>query len=233
MIGTSSSLGGLLNGNPLLLAKAQFNEALMTDDGLFVEEEQNLYIDKVGEVTRWSDLFLDLPLWEQLKLRLPGLHEGSLLLEFAGWVKAAVLELNRTLAISLNCPQVQQRWSHTPAGFTAAFRTLRCANVFLKCHTKHFRKYGSPESPEEQKMLQELEENLEGLVEEILSALRLFRPNAIKQNVHVVLLRELEGQKLLDPTPEPFLSRTTLQFKHGLNYGQPEKQPPSRPDDII
>ncbi|KAI1450812.1 putative death-receptor fusion protein-domain-containing protein [Annulohypoxylon stygium] len=43
-------------------ASTQLAEAMRFDDSLFVIEEQNLYVDEVREVRRWSSVFSSLPL---------------------------------------------------------------------------------------------------------------------------------------------------------------------------
>ncbi|XDG00834.1 hypothetical protein ABKA04_000449 [Annulohypoxylon sp. FPYF3050] len=43
-------------------ASMQLTEAMRFDDSLFVIEEQNLYVDEVREVRRWSSVFSSLPL---------------------------------------------------------------------------------------------------------------------------------------------------------------------------
>jgi len=189
----------------LVPAQEQFEKALEVDNGRFVQEEQNLFEDKVIELTLWSKFFWELPLTILKAPRMDN-NKSFMLLDFAAWVSDAVCELNKNT--SQDGPL---GWTWAPLGFTAALRVLRCANTLLNYHHKHFGKSLFSEQTEQEAFLHG---ELGSHVRDIVFALQTFRDEAIDKDIHPVLIKELRGQKLLDPLPESFLGKMSLKMKH-------------------
>jgi hypothetical protein len=184
-------------------AKVQFEEALEEDDALFVEEEQNLFIDEVKELGLWTGLFLEVPS-EVFKTPRVDDHESFMLQDFAAWVADAVSMLNKTTTRG-----GPLGWTSKSLGFTAAIRVLRCANAFLNYYDKYFRTSSSGNPPREQRFLHM---GLNSHVENIIFELQNFCRETLNNNTHPLLIQELRGQKLLDPTPGSFFKKISLKM---------------------
>jgi hypothetical protein len=106
-------------------AALMFQLALNVDNTLFVEEDQNLFIDEVREVKFWSYIFGGLPLNAATK----GIEDSGIsppLSALLSWSEEAIKALN-----SINKNDGVMGWSSKPLAFSAAMKTLVCAVTLL------------------------------------------------------------------------------------------------------
>lgn len=112
---------------------AQLSRAMEDDDSLFVEEEQNLFIDEVREAKLWSRIFeetaLDTWNWERADFDIENTwaqpHAAV-----AAWVMEGLLALN-ALVIKEDGPL---GWTSKPIVFALATRLLLSANAIIQRH---------------------------------------------------------------------------------------------------
>lgn len=100
-----------LEGLPLQTAAVHFSKALKNDDSLFVEEEQNLFVDEVREVKVWSELVCE---------------KSSYILE--GWVREGLKSLNELLEKE----DGPLGWMSKAATFAVCMRILVTAKAILR-----------------------------------------------------------------------------------------------------
>lgn len=156
---------------------AMFEAALNVDNTLFVEEDQNLYIDEVREVKFWGDVFERLFFQDNVR-------EGddysissdkAPISALLSWTVDAVKALNRI---------VQQDgvlgWSSKPPAFSACMRTIICASALLELNEGNRQLAKSFSSAENEQL------------DIIISELAAFATNASKAGFHGSLLAELK-----------------------------------------
>lgn len=110
-------------------AASQFSKALQPDDSLFVEEEQNLFIDEVREVNLWASIFTSTPLADRTvpEIKTVWRRAHSVL---AHWVLNGLEELNHLLANE----DGPLGWTSKPAAFEVCMRIVVSANAILQRH---------------------------------------------------------------------------------------------------
>lgn len=106
--------------------ETMFKTALNVDNTLFVEEDQNLYIDEVRDVKFWGQIFEDL-----CKRNVTGesdvISRGKPLETFVTWTAEAVEALN-----VIGKQDGILGWISKPAAYSACMRTIVSAKVLLK-----------------------------------------------------------------------------------------------------
>jgi hypothetical protein len=103
----------------------QLKVAILNDDSLFVEEEQNLYRDEVREVIAWTSIILTSkrPLWKETMTRL------------SSWALEGIRALTR-LAENFDGPLGQ---TSTRPVFSTCMRVILTAKTVLSCVTEESR----------------------------------------------------------------------------------------------
>jgi len=163
-------------------AEAQFAEALREDDALFVEEEQNLFIDEVREIKLWSDVLGELPQHAQEYL-----HERSVdsvhsrpLAALAVWTVDGLGILNKTLKAD-----GPLGWTSKPSTFAASMRVLVCVNAVLRLHTQYSLGPLVLENSSSTSLVWDIK------VQQILDGLEVFLTTCQHMDFHPTLLSEL------------------------------------------
>ena len=126
----SASMNGGGPINRLTPAESQLQASLREDDALFVEEEQNLFIDEVREVGIWIEIFDTLP-----QDTLESKHgETSPLMSFASWVRSGLEALNQT-----DKQDGPLGWTSQPGAFACCTRILKCAKSLMAVNDKYYK----------------------------------------------------------------------------------------------
>jgi hypothetical protein len=112
--------------SPALMYEAALDE----DNTLFVEEDQNLFIDEVREVKFWQNVL------ENAASKTSDANEDKnpkrpALLTLLSWTLDAIKTLN-----AVHREDGVMGWSSKPGAFAACMRTIVCANTLLNCHDK-------------------------------------------------------------------------------------------------
>ena len=111
----------------------QLSKAMRDDDSLFVEEEQNLFIDEVREGKLWSKVFEDTALdtrnWERADFNIEDTWSQPHA-AVAAWVMDGLL---------VTCSLLDQEdgplgWTSKPAVFALLTRLLLSANAIIQRH---------------------------------------------------------------------------------------------------
>jgi hypothetical protein len=112
---------------------AQFSKAMEDDNSLFVEEEQNLFIDEVREAKLWSKIFeetaLDTWNWQGADFDIENTWSQPHA-ALAAWVMEGLLALN-ALLVKEDGPL---GWTSKPTVFALATRLLLSANAIIRRH---------------------------------------------------------------------------------------------------
>jgi len=163
-------------------AEAQFSEALREDDALFVEEEQNLFIDEVREMKLWSNVLGELPQQAQQYL-----YEGPMdskhsepLAALAMWTADGLATLNKTLKAD-----GPLSWISKPSAFAASMRVLVCVNAVLRHHAQYPAMALGTENSASTSPIRNSE------IQRILNGLEILLTTYQHMNVHPILLSEL------------------------------------------
>jgi hypothetical protein len=108
--------------NELEPAEYQLAAAMQDDDSLFVEEEQNLYIDEVREAIAWTSLLV--------------VAEGPLsdeqISKMSSWALAGLLTLARLAEIK----DGPFGWSSKPRVFAICMKVILAAKALIACYNK-------------------------------------------------------------------------------------------------
>lgn len=122
MIGSSNGLN--LDASVSASAEQQLQKSLQQDNALFVEEEQNLFIDEAREASQFRALFSTLSAAQlTTSLTTPANKPISVL---STWTVAGLKALN-----NVSEPDRPLGWTSKPAAFTACTRILSCAGALL------------------------------------------------------------------------------------------------------
>lgn len=108
-----------------------FKAALSVDNTLFVEEDQNLYIDEVRDVKFWAQIFEGLCKPSDGEGPRPILKEEAIS-TFVAWVVDAVNTLN-----TIDRQDGILGWTSKPAAYSACMRTIVSANALLRYESQH------------------------------------------------------------------------------------------------
>lgn len=119
MIGDSTIAADLSNSkDPWPSPEEQFEQTLQFNDSLFVIEEQNLYIDEVREIERWTCLFKSL-----------SFADGEASLEsLRSWTRQGLDQL-AALAARDDGPL---GWTSKPATFALCTTIIQCAEALAR-----------------------------------------------------------------------------------------------------
>lgn len=176
----TGSLKIVLSENHNLDSPAKmFQVALNVDNTLFVEEDQNLYIDEVREVKFWGDVLDKFLFHHDVSERDDGqtTFDKAPISALISWTENAVQVLN-----TIDQQDGVLGWSSKPPAFSACMRTIICACALLKLNagTKLLAKcFSSVEN---------------GQLDVIISELATFVANASKARFHGSLLAELNAR---------------------------------------
>lgn len=111
----------------------QLSRAMEDDDSLFVEEEQNLFIDEVREAKLWGKVFEDTALdtwnWERADFDIENTWSQPHT-AVAAWVMEGLLALN-ALLVKEDGPL---GWTSKPTVFALVTRLLLSANAIIQRH---------------------------------------------------------------------------------------------------
>jgi hypothetical protein len=111
----------------------QLSKAMKDDDSLFVEEEQNLFIDEVREAKLWSKVFEDTALdtgdWQRADFDIENTW-GEPHAAVATWVLEGLL----ATCSHLNEEDGPLGWTSKPAVFAILTRLLLSANAIIQRH---------------------------------------------------------------------------------------------------
>ncbi|KAG0647573.1 tRNA (cytidine(32)-2 -O)-methyltransferase non-catalytic subunit TRM732 [Hyphodiscus hymeniophilus] len=113
----------------------QLQKAMREDDSLFVEEEQNLFVDEVREAKLWSKIFKDTALNTHNGERVDFDVENTWSqphTALATWVIDGLL----TGCSLLNKDDGPLGWTSKPAVFSLLTRLLLCANATIQRHER-------------------------------------------------------------------------------------------------
>ena len=116
-----------------------FEKALNMNNTLFVEEDQNLFIDEVREAKFWSDFFTRLsmsPPAEPVRVHSSRNKRTTPKLDtsVAALLSWTLDSLQALVAIDKD--DGVMGWISKPLAFSAAMRTLICARTLIDCHEK-------------------------------------------------------------------------------------------------
>jgi hypothetical protein len=220
----------------LMPFQTEFALALKEDDSLFAQEEQNLFIDDVREVSLWGKLLQEVPCrafllprewsvpnnsnlleWDEIP------KASSMITEFAVWVADAINVLHSTMR-----KDRPLGWASKPLAFKAAFRVLHCANVILGYHDKHFKNPLSPawtQLDEQEDMRLELRI----LLGDVFTALETFRNDSRidDKDLHPILIQELCQRKMEAPVQNSVFKISLLWKNRGSEFAYSDKSDPS------
>lgn len=146
----------------------QLTAAMKQDDALFVEEEQNLFIDEVREAKLWSSvLSKDLKV---LQAEKSGEYQWQQYSHLAKWILNALRQLN----IIMEKNDGPLGWTSKPSMFATCVRILFGANVLLESKNT-------------------LPENISRILSqnEISEALSVFKDLGEKNDIHPILLSKV------------------------------------------
>jgi hypothetical protein len=146
---------------------------LREDDALFVEEEQNLFIDEVREVKLWSGVFQNLP---QETLESTEARPSPLLL-LAQWAIEGLLELHE-----IHKKDGPLGWTSSPAAFAIFMRISACTNTLLVTHSK-YEKIEATNS--------DFHNTWASKIKEVQEKLELFLQQGSSRDIHQSLLASL------------------------------------------
>ncbi len=195
--------------------------AAAENNALFVEEEQNLFVDQVRDLEVWIKLFLELPS-QLFKTPCKDDPESFFFVDnFADWVFNEVSGLNQTMTYD-----GPLGWTSTSLGFSHNIRVIRCANALLKYHDKHFRTSLFYKKSSEQVFPLD---RLNSYVGKVISELQKFSREAFNKDIHPMIIQELRAQRLLCPTPGSFPEKISLHFKRIRGINSEQTSPLSQP----
>jgi hypothetical protein len=166
---------------PLTPVQTMLSEALVDDDSLFIEEEQNLYIDEVRDAIAYSDLIAT--------------KEGP------GWNRAIrCLEIWATESVSTLVKLVEAE--DGPLGMTSKPRVFAiCMNVILASKALLFRirskvSSGAGNEPNPVQGSENLKENRDGsevgVIQDLEAAVNSLLVIGTRNNLHPLLLEVLQ-----------------------------------------
>jgi hypothetical protein len=150
--------------------EVQFVKALKDDDSLFIEEEQNLFIDEVREANLWVKVFKEM-----------NLHSYSTDINDV-WVQPYAALANwvidglATMTGLLDKEDGPLGWMSRPAVFSSCMRVILSANAITQCHDREITSGDKAQ-------------NLKAsIVENIILALERFYKLGGPKNIHESLL---------------------------------------------
>ncbi|TAQ88243.1 hypothetical protein B7494_g3410 [Chlorociboria aeruginascens] len=150
-------------------AESQFAKAMRDDDALFVEEEQNLFLDEVRESRLWSGVF-EQALCLPLESHAEDYIWRNSVAELTAWAMNGILTINRLLERE----DGPFGWTSKPSVFAACMRVLLCAKIVLKTSIRE-----------------------ETSTFALQKALDVFIALGKAQNIHPFLLSEIQDQEVL------------------------------------
>jgi hypothetical protein len=169
---TGNNFHGPETGPPVLeSAEAQFAKALKDDDSLFVEEEQNLFIDEVRETSLWANAFEEIELHSYRES-----DNNSVLEQPCAALTAWVAEGLWTMTGFLDKEDGPLGWTSRPAAFAVCMRILLSARAIIQRNKRVLTSGVSIQAPH---VL---------VVDDITSALERFLSLGQEKNVHGSLL---------------------------------------------
>jgi hypothetical protein len=220
----------------LMPFQTEFKLALKQDDSLFAQEEQNLFIDDVREISLWGKLLQEVPCrafllprewsasdYNKLRDWDEYTKASSVITEFAVWVADAITVLHSTMR-----KDGPLGWTSKPLAFKAAFRVLHCANVLLDYHDKY---YKNPLSPAWTQLDEQgdLKLALRILLGDVSTALETFRNDSRidDKDLHPILIQELYRRNMKAPVQSSVFKKISLLWKsHGSEFARPDKSDP-------
>ncbi|KAI9641579.1 hypothetical protein NHQ30_010391 [Ciborinia camelliae] len=146
----------------------QLSAAMKQDDALFVEEEQNLFIDEVREAILWSNIISrDFKMLEE---NGSGKEHWQQYNHLAKWILGALRKLN-LLMEKVDGPL---GWTSKPSMYASCIRILLGANAIIECQDS-------------------LSESISQVLhqKEIREALNLFKDLGEKNDLHPSLLSKV------------------------------------------
>jgi hypothetical protein len=152
-------------------AEAQFSRALKDDDSLFVEEEQNLFIDEVRETRLWAKAFEETGLQPHSKTDVHS-SWGKAYTDLALWVTDGLA----TMASLLDRDDGPLGWTSRPAVFAVCMRVLLSA----KAITLHNERWLMSDSSQQ--------DHIAFWSEDIAAALKRFNLVGREKNIHGSLI---------------------------------------------
>jgi len=152
-------------------AEVQLLKEMKKDDSLFVEEEQNLFIDEVREAQLWCGIFEELCAESQITAETEGIWKLPLH-DLILWVLNGLKTLNRLLETEDGV----LGWTSKPSVFAICMRIILCTNAVLSQKDVLFQASGKSV------------EETNHLVKEITAALQEFVTLGRKRRVHESLL---------------------------------------------
>lgn len=157
-------------------AEEQFKDALKDDDSLFVEEEQNLFIDEIREAELWCAIFEERDCNSLSDEEIKRIWEVPQTI-LANWVLDGLRSLNKLLKYG----DGPLGWSSKPAVFAICMRILLSAKSILRFHEGILEAHNN-------------EVTEEGIIGDIVTALKNFVAIGRKKRVHERLLFEVDGR---------------------------------------
>ena len=159
-------------GLPLLEpAEAHFSRALKDDDSLFVEEEQNLFIDEVRETRLWAKVLEETDLQSCSETDLDSSWEKAYT-ALAVWITDGLA----TMTGLLDKDDGPLGWTSRPTVFAVCMRVLVSAKA-ITLHNERMLTSGiSPQDP------------MALLSEDITAALKRFNSLGRERNIHGSLI---------------------------------------------
>lgn len=156
--------------NKLETAEQQLAAAMLDDDSLFVEEEQNLYIDEVREAIAWT------PLLATTTAQRPLSDEETS--QMSSWALAGLLTLTRLA----NTEDGPFGWSSKPRVFAICMKVILAAKALIARYDKDL----------EMEMIDE-----SGQGKPLRDAVHCLLEVGRRNNLHPVLLDELANSDLI------------------------------------
>lgn len=146
----------------------QLSAAMEQDDALFVEEEQNLFIDEVREARLWSEILLRN--FKMLESEGSGEQYWQQYTHLAKWIMDALQKLNELMEKD----DGPLGWTAKPSMFAICTRILLVSNALLESKGR-------------------LSENISSILRqgEIGEAINLFRDLSERNHIHPSLLSKV------------------------------------------
>lgn len=162
--------------HPLEPASAQFARALKDNDSLFIEEDQNLFVDEVREIGLWSNAFAEIDLRFDPGFDTDGTWEQSCIA-----LRAWVMEGITAMANLLDRDDGPLGWTSKPSVFAVCMSILLSAKAIIQFNKRLPTTGLGVMKP------------VSFATKDIESSLERFASLGADKNIHASLLSEVQG----------------------------------------
>lgn len=150
--------------------KVQFVKALKDDNSLFIEEEQNLFIDEVREANLWAKVF------KEMNLHSYSADINNVWAQPYAALVSWVIDGLETMTGLLDKEDGPLGWTSRPAVFSSCMRVISSANAITEDHKREITSGDKAQNLRASK------------IENIILALERFHKLSGQKNIHESLL---------------------------------------------